>query len=161
MCRLSLSENRPTCRNTSLSIRRKIAQQVKCQCVIFKIFLYENSFCQVPVQRKCVSCLPILLRLVNNCPVLSRQMSPIQLRKAAVFNSSSTKIPLLNFVSNARKRGFSNNSQRHFPQNRHRLLHLQKPKKTNFRVLRENAFASNLYHPASFSTIPSKPNRKP
>lgn len=161
MCRLSFSENRPTCQNTSLSIRQNIGQQVKCQCVIFKIFLDENSFCQITVQRKCVSCMLIVLRLVNNCPVLSRRMSPIQLGKTAIFKSSSTKIPFLKFVSNAQKSSFSNNFQRKFFQKRYRLLHFQMPEKTVFRVLRENDFDSNLHQFASFTTLPSKSIRKP
>ena len=53
------------------------------------------------------------------------------------------------------------NSQRHFPQNRYRLPHLQTPKKTVFRILRENAFDSNLYQFAIFATLPSMSNQKP
>ncbi len=89
------------------------------------------------------------------CPILSRQMSPMKLRKNAVFKSSSTKIPFLKFVSNALKHDFSNKSQREFSQNRYRMFHLQIPKKIVFRVLREDTFDSNLYQFTNLATVPS------
>ncbi len=158
MCRLSTDTKiRPTCPNTSLSIRRNISQQVKYQCVVFKIFLYENSFFQVSVQRKGVSCLPIVLDFVLFWVVKCHQFN---LGKTQFSNLLLRKFLIFKFVSNAKKRGFPNNSQREFSQNRFWLLHLQIPKKIVFRVLRENTFDSNLYQFANLATIPSKSIRK-
>ncbi len=117
------------------------------QNILVRKFLF-SSFC--PTKRRFLSA-----NCSWVCPILSRQISPIQLRKNAVFKSSSTKIPFLNFVSNAKKRDFPNNSQRKFSQNRYRMLHLQIPKKAVFCVLRENDFDSNLYQFANLATIPS------
>ncbi len=94
------------------------------QNILVRKFLF-SSFCPTKVRFLSANCSWV-------CPILSRQMSPIQLWKNAVFNFSSTKIPFINFVSNAKKRNFSNKSQSEFSQNRFWLLHLQIPKKIVF-----------------------------